>query len=297
MIQLDLQPFRTKLVQDLDEALNARNLGQVDALVREAEESFQLDIANFAQARKAYLNSQFERTVELLELVLRLNPQFVPAYNWKAIALMDAGKYEAAIDCLNQAIENLVLLNYAVFFYNKGIAYKRMGRVTEAKFCFLISIEQDRNYKFGYLALLTAAGESQQWDEMIAFSRKIGEVFSSDVSFINDVVSFLLQYAERVASANQPDVEKLIVVETNRQAENLVKNNPSDPGVLYNYACVRARLGDRIQALEFLKKAIELEPAYLHHAKSDPDFAKIRDTMEFRQLVETDVERQTTRSD
>src|SRR5437773_514308 len=125
MIQLDVHQFRDKVLKQIDDAARDRNQGQIDALIKEAEENSQLDIANYAWGRSAYLTSELQRAVDFLDAALRLNPLFPGAYNWKSIALLDAGKYDAAIDCINQAIENLVLLNYAMFYYNKGIIYKR----------------------------------------------------------------------------------------------------------------------------------------------------------------------------
>src|SRR5437016_684103 len=115
MNETDLKDFRNKLLIAIDEASSRRDLPQINILLQEARKNLQLDIAMYAEARKAHTNSDLDKALNFLDSAIQLNPHFAHAYNWKAIVLSESGKYEAAIDCLNRAIENLFLLNYAVF--------------------------------------------------------------------------------------------------------------------------------------------------------------------------------------
>jgi tetratricopeptide (TPR) repeat protein len=58
-------------------------------------------------------------------------------------------------------------------------------------------------------------------------------------------------------------------------------------GVLYNLACAEALLGEKDEALEHLKAALEGHPAYVESARDDPDFEPIRDDPRFAELVGT----------
>ena len=54
----------------------------------------------------------------------------------------------------------------------------------------------------------------------------------------------------------------------------------------YNLACVHGRAGDVQSAAAFLQQAIAIAPEARDWARTDSDFAPVRDTPEFRQLLE-----------
>lgn len=49
----------------------------------------------------------------------------------------------------------------------------------------------------------------------------------------------------------------------------------------YNAACFEAQTGNRERAIEYLRRAIELDEKALEYAREDPDFDAIRDDPEF----------------
>ena len=53
----------------------------------------------------------------------------------------------------------------------------------------------------------------------------------------------------------------------------------------YNLACVQARAGDAQGAAAFLRQAIAIAPEARAWARTDDDFARVRNTLEFRQLL------------
>jgi len=58
------------------------------------------------------------------------------------------------------------------------------------------------------------------------------------------------------------------------------------PTVLYNVACLYAENGRPQDALRYLQRAIQVYPKYKQDARTDPSFESIRDTEEFKRLVE-----------
>jgi len=64
-----------------------------------------------------------------------------------------------------------------------------------------------------------------------------------------------------------------------------VKVDPQDATARYNEACVLARLGQPTKALGALKDAIELDPRLQETAQNDGDFASIRATVQFEELM------------
>jgi tetratricopeptide (TPR) repeat protein len=55
--------------------------------------------------------------------------------------------------------------------------------------------------------------------------------------------------------------------------------------LLYNVACCESLTGQRTEALEHLRRAIELSKQFRDYAKSDSDFDAIRDEPAFKELV------------
>jgi tetratricopeptide (TPR) repeat protein len=51
---------------------------------------------------------------------------------------------------------------------------------------------------------------------------------------------------------------------------------PDHPALLYNLACMEARGGHLLDALLHLQRAVELDPKWADHARTDTDFAAIR---------------------
>ena len=53
--------------------------------------------------------------------------------------------------------------------------------------------------------------------------------------------------------------------------------HPDAPSVLYNLACAEALLGKSDEAVEHLRRAVELYPGFAEYARKDTDFDSIRD--------------------
>jgi len=58
-----------------------------------------------------------------------------------------------------------------------------------------------------------------------------------------------------------------------------------DYGLLYNLACVESLLGRRDDAVEHLRRSIELDPRSAEAAKSDPDLDAIRDDQRLASML------------
>lgn len=60
---------------------------------------------------------------------------------------------------------------------------------------------------------------------------------------------------------------------------------PDAGGVLYNLACAECLTGETEQALEHLRRALELDPKLIEVARTDSDFDAIREREEFTSLI------------
>jgi tetratricopeptide (TPR) repeat protein len=69
------------------------------------------------------------------------------------------------------------------------------------------------------------------------------------------------------------------------ELEALLAANPDDGGALYNLACVKSLGGRSDEAIEHLRRSIELEERFRELARTDTDFDPIRDEPGFKELL------------
>jgi len=74
-------------------------------------------------------------------------------------------------------------------------------------------------------------------------------------------------------------------VEAADRGRELIEANPQYPLPLYNLACAESLAGRTADALEHLRRAIELSEQFRAYAKGDSDFEPVRDDPAFRELV------------
>ena len=67
--------------------------------------------------------------------------------------------------------------------------------------------------------------------------------------------------------------------------DSVLARHPDDPRTLYNLACMESMAGRSDDALEHLRRAVELRPALAEQARADDDFAPIRDDRRFDSAV------------
>ena len=68
--------------------------------------------------------------------------------------------------------------------------------------------------------------------------------------------------------------------------QRLIDNAPDDEGCYYDAACLYARMGDKAQALDYLRQAFEHGYRDFAHIAVDYDMDSLRDMEEFKALVE-----------
>jgi tetratricopeptide (TPR) repeat protein len=70
-----------------------------------------------------------------------------------------------------------------------------------------------------------------------------------------------------------------------RVAEQVLDEYPGNGLAHFNIACMQSRLGRTEESLDHLRAALEANPELLENARSDEDFASLRDDSRFRELV------------
>jgi tetratricopeptide (TPR) repeat protein len=72
------------------------------------------------------------------------------------------------------------------------------------------------------------------------------------------------------------------------RGRELIEAHPEYPLPFYNLACVESLAGRTADALEHLRRAIELSPQFRSYAREDSDFDPIRDQPAFKEVVADD---------
>ena len=74
--------------------------------------------------------------------------------------------------------------------------------------------------------------------------------------------------------------------ESHQCYEKVAEINPSDANAWYNLACIES-LQNRVNAsMDFLSEAIKLDKKYVEMAETDAEFELIRNTQQFKKLIE-----------
>jgi tetratricopeptide (TPR) repeat protein len=291
MIDLNRKNLRAKLIQEGLESAHKRNAALLEATLREAREQYLLEVAEYIQANKEYIDKNFPAALQHLENAIKLEPHFVDAHILKGNVYIEMKDYESAIRSIDYSIQNLLLMNHAVFYNNKGVVFARLGRLDEAIFCHLRAIEDDENYELAYTNCLILVSKKNAWLDLIALSRRIREKFRDKPNVLDMTAVVLLNQAETALKAGDPSIFKELVEESGKQLEIAVALAPSDSGILYNLACFYSRSDRRPEAIETLKKVFEGTTAdekkkFQLLARSDLDFANIREEPFFKKLVQ-----------
>lgn len=64
-----------------------------------------------------------------------------------------------------------------------------------------------------------------------------------------------------------------------------LRMKPDEPHLLYSLAATHAQTGSHDQALDYLKRTIQLQPRYRTQALNDTDFTELRENKQFLELV------------
>jgi tetratricopeptide (TPR) repeat protein len=74
-----------------------------------------------------------------------------------------------------------------------------------------------------------------------------------------------------------------------RIAEDILEEYPGNGLALFNIACMESLLGRKDEAFDHLRAALEAAPVLVENARTDEDFAPIRDDPRFERLVEANA--------
>lgn len=203
------------------------------------------------------------------DIVIELKPDFARVYNLKAVILLNIKRYQQALENIDKAIE--LNPNLSFLWDNKSLILLELGFYKEALDCVNKAIELDPNNFFAYnnkASILFRLGKYKEALENIEKSLSI----RPDFNFAIRNKGLCLMYLNRIDEGIEIFKE-------------LITKEPNNPEHYYNLACAYAQKGEKNQAIDYLKRAIEMDQNFKFIALDDKDFDSIRDSEEFKELV------------
>ncbi len=88
-----------------------------------------------------------------------------------------------------------------------------------------------------------------------------------------------------VWAAIRPIYESGDHAEVVKRLRGIVVEHPEYALLFYNLACCESQIGDSAEAIDHLRRAVEMSDQFLAYAREDSDFDPIRDEPGFKELV------------
>lgn len=107
--------------------------------------SFSLDVPWYSKGAALTILGKYEEAIECIDNALKLSPNNEVALVNKGTALSRLGRHKEALKCYNEAIR--VNPNYEVAWNNKGNALTRLKKYEEAIKCYERAIQIDEEYR------------------------------------------------------------------------------------------------------------------------------------------------------
>ena len=125
-------------------------------------------IAKTQTAVDLWFDQKYEKALDELDIVFRLNPNYVRAHNVKALALAGLGKYEESFEAAHKSIE--IDPNNGISYSIFGICYSKSGNNDEAIEMYLLGIQYaPDNFitHYNYACFLVETGELEKCADIL----------------------------------------------------------------------------------------------------------------------------------
>ena len=213
----------------------------------------------------------WERAQEEYLTALRLNPGYVTARQWYALALAHRGKNDEALAQMNVALEGDPLS----FPLNASVAVIHyLGRNYDAaeEFC-QRALEINPHHEPAHFALGLAHQQRGRLDEAHASLEKARTISRGE--------------PHTVAALGAVEAQQGSVDAARGRLEALAELSLTRDVSPVHFATVHTALGERDEALRWLERALEGRSGWLVYLATEPRFDPLRDDLAFRELVDT----------
>jgi serine/threonine protein kinase/Flp pilus assembly protein TadD len=223
-------------------------------------------------SNEAWLNKAIESSFT----ALIQDPTLSEAYTALGFSYFCKKSVQEAIIAIKKAIE-LDPYNF-ITYWILGRIYHSTNNSDKAIDLYKKAIELNPDFHTAYTHLrmiYEQLGEKEKLKELI---NELCEIFPEYLLKHPNDARARTYYAKVLAGLGNFDEAK------NEEAK-AIKLNPDDPLMVYNAACFYSLIGEKVQALNFLKEAIRLGFANYDWIKVDSDLNNIRNEPEFIEIV------------
>ena len=222
----------------------------------------------------AYLRGDHERALAEFDRAIALNPDSAGAHNNRGLALVKLNRHKEALKAFNRTVE----LNptHAVGWCNKAAVLIDLQRYDEALPAAEQAIQLDPSLADAHTNKASALFWLRRPKESLAAAKRAIDVNAEHAGAHSTKGAALIALG---------DYDGALIA-----CDHAIRLRPDFDEAYYNRACAHARLQHRDKAVRDLKKAIDLDVKFREMARTEDDFASLRDDPEFRKLVGPDEE-------
>ncbi|MBN1451018.1 MAG: tetratricopeptide repeat protein [Anaerolineales bacterium] len=199
--------------------------------------------------------------------VIRLQPDFVDAYNNRGNAYRAKGNLDDAIHDYTHAIH--IDGDYSKPYYNRGVTRNNKGDMAKAKQDLIKAISLNPNYGNAYNVLGAIFSVEGDIEAAMTYFTKGIEAEPDNGGLRISMIRTLRLLGRSVEAAEQEKIARSLIFTE----------------IEYNQACFEALCGNIDKALLLLKIGLDNGQTSKEWARQDPDLEILRDDPRFKKLV------------
>ena len=226
----------------------------------------------FFESNDAYLDKAIESSLK----ALMYDPTLSEAYTALGLAYFDKKQLDEGITSTLKAIE-LDKENF-IAYWILGRIYYTTDRDEEAIQQFKTTIQLNPNFYNAYNDMLMTYERRNDTENAKKILDQVLKIIPEYLIKFPDDSRAHMYHAIHLAQINR--VEEAIA-----EGKKALELNPGDSLMMYNAACLYARLGDKHLAAVTLKDAVEAGQEDFEWIKRDADFESIRNEPEYIELM------------
>ena len=207
----------------------------------------------------------YEKAIYYYQKTIDIDPEYEAAYFFLANIYDELGNTIKAIECYQKTID--IDPTYFYAHINLGCIYEAEDQNLKAYHHFYRAYQIDSANYIGLFNLGVACRKLRQIKESIRYYRK---TIAANKIYPHTYLNLALLYKEEYQ-----DYQESINLYTEG-----IKYNPEFAVLYYNRACCYALLKNEKNALQDLKKALELSPALKDYLKTDAELIHLRQQVE-----------------
>lgn len=212
----------------------------------------------------------YAKAIELLGKALNLNPGSIGLMMDLANAYGNAGMLNECLAAWQHVIDDIP--DYYGAYYRKGFFEDNYNLTEQAIEDYSMSITLEPSYAYAYLGRADMYKRQGKTELAKADYEKV--IALDTIPNNESCAMYAYLYLDRKEEAIN-------------FMEEVIRQDSLDPGNYYDGACFYSRIGDKQKAISMLGKSLELGFARFAHIEHDDDLDPIRDTKEFKELIET----------